>query len=554
MARQPRVARYLLQSLAVVVGGSVAHFALAQVLLLVLTNELQMQLRGPVQATNLAIASTTLAQLGLFYIRAQYSTPDHATISIPRAARIVPVFSLAIAIPLTYAPSLLPADAWTVARNVAPTITATYVSAILVALLQKRILHAIAIRVPPDAAATDMMAFEPPTLASSYARVIAGTTLAATLLVLGALLGHTKLSGQLHDTETLLVVFAFVGVVLVASIAGASLGQSPGRDVVSIADRLDALGYNTRQTMAWPVVVTSFDEVGELFAELEHLRLRLAREVSLYQDALDRTRDADNAKAQFLSAVSHELRTPVNSVCGFAQLLLEGTPSQLAEEQNEDVRLIRAGGQQLLALITDILDISMIESGELSLSFTPEDIAEIIDDIVRIHRPLVFDTKVKLAADVASDLPRVICDRRRIGQVITNLVSNAIKFTEDGMIIVRGSYDARQGRVLVRIIDTGIGIPPDELAAIFEEYRQVGAPKRRKKGTGLGLAIARSIAHHHGGTLTVESTLGQGSTFTLSLPTEPVRRPASIDITREAAHAKQRRRSNPHEHAHEGEP
>jgi signal transduction histidine kinase len=262
--------------------------------------------------------------------------------------------------------------------------------------------------------------------------------------------------------------------------------------------------------------------VGELFARLEALRLRLSREATQYQDALNRTRDADAAKADFLGAVSHELRTPLNSVCGFAQLLLEGDSSgKLTEAQMEDVRLIQAGGERLLELINDILDISMIETGELRFEFAREDPGKLVDESVKIHKSLLRDKDVELVADLSPGLPPITCDRGRIGQILANLLTNAIKFTEKGTITARASYDARQERVVIRVSDTGVGIAPDDLDTIFEAYSQVGSAKRRKTGTGLGLAIARSIAVHHEGSLTVDSTLGEGSTFTLTLPLNP---------------------------------
>jgi signal transduction histidine kinase len=292
--------------------------------------------------------------------------------------------------------------------------------------------------------------------------------------------------------------------------------------------------------MTWPFAVTSADDLGQLFRELDRLRKRLAGEVELYQSALDRTRDADTAKANFLAAVSHELRTPLNSIEGYSQLLLEGVPSPMTDPQREDVRLIRAGARQLLGLINDILDISMIESGDLRLTFAEHDPAKLIREVVDIHRPLVRQDDKVIAADCPDNLPLVVCDSRRIGQVLNNLVSNAIKFTEVGSITVRANYNEGDDHMLIRVIDTGMGISKDELDLVFEEFRQVGELKRRIKGTGLGLAIARSIAHHHGGSLTATSEPGVGSTFTLKLPLLPPKTPDRIDVTEERVRAQER--------------
>src|SRR5690606_493827 len=134
-----------------------------------------------------------------------------------------------------------------------------------------------------------------------------------------------------------------------------------------------------------PLVTTRRDRLGALQAELERLRRDLVAEHRLYQETLAQTREAAEAKAEFLAAVSHELRTPLNSICGFSQLLLEGLKTPLSDEQREDIRLIRTSGMQLLGLINDILDISMIESGELRLYFASEDPADMIDEVTRQH-------------------------------------------------------------------------------------------------------------------------------------------------------------------------
>jgi signal transduction histidine kinase len=339
---------------------------------------------------------------------------------------------------------------------------------------------------------------------------------------------------------------------VLAAVAGASLGQAPAQDLVSVARRLDEPPPGndpdpSAAPIATPIVITRHDEVGELLASLEALRRRLDEDLHRYESVLEQAQAAERTKADFLSAVSHELRTPLNVVGGFTQLLLEGNPVPLTEAQAEDVRLIRAGGKQLLELINDILDISMIESGELRLSFQRTELGALVHETVGFHRPQLREGSVTLRAEVAPGLPPAICDRRRIGQILTNLVSNAIKFTEEGEIVVRVAFDPHAQAVILRCIDTGVGIDADELDVIFEEYRQAGTRSRRKKGTGLGLALARSIAEHHGGHLTAESALGQGSTFTLTLPLDPPGRPTAIDVTEEVARAAVRRTFQPGE-------
>jgi signal transduction histidine kinase len=412
---------------------------------------------------------------------------------------------------------------------------------LLVAQLVRRLLpwlHGLEVRRSGGSSRAHLMQ---ESLAGNLGRLLFGMALIAVALATGMLLASMPVDRALSDVPAAsIALLTFLATLTVAAFAGVSVGRSPGRDVRSVARRLDALGYEARTAMTWPFAVTSADDLGQLFRELDRLRQRLAGEVQLYQSALDRTRDADTAKANFLAAVSHEVRTPLNSVEGYSQLLLEGIPSPLTEPQGEDVRLIRAGARQLLGLINDILDISMIESGDLRLTFGEHDPAKLIREVVAIHQPLVRQDDKVIVADCPEDLPMLICDRRRLGQVLNNLVSNAIKFTEVGSITLRASYTAGDDHLLIRAIDTGMGISEDELALVFEEFRQVGELKRRVKGTGLGLAIARSIAEAHGGELSATSELGVGSTFTLKLPLRPPATPDKIDMTEARVRAQER--------------
>ncbi len=320
---------------------------------------------------------------------------------------------------------------------------------------------------------------------------------------------------------------AVVSIVL-AGISARALGRSLRVDLDTIATRLDALGYNVTVTAPWRIAPTSLDDVGALEQRLDRLRVRLEKDAASYQEALERARDADLAKVNFLSAVSHEIRTPLTTVDGFAQILLE---RPLAPAQADDVRLIRAGAQQLLELVTDTLDISLIESGELRLEFDRTDVTEIAAQVVEVHQSLLRDKPVRMDLEIGPDVPPVVCDRRRVRQILTNLVSNAIKFTDEGAIVVEVRHAADRGAVVLRVSDTGVGIAPEEIEHIFEEYKQVGPVKRRSKGTGLGLAIARRIAEHHGGSLRCTSEPGRGSTFTLTLPLDPGHRRTRIEMS-----------------------
>ena len=183
--------------------------------------------------------------------------------------------------------------------------------------------------------------------------------------------------------------------------------------------------------------------------------------------------------------------------------------------------MVRAGGHQLLALIDDILDVSMVETGEFNLSFEAADLVPRLRELVSIHRPLVQDKRVQLDFIIRGAPQKLVCDGRRIGQVVTNLLSNAIKFTDEGSIEVCCDFQSTPGALVVEVRDSGIGISEDQLGLIFEAYRQVGELRRRPKGTGLGLAIVRHLVQAMGGTIRVESEIGVGSRFLFTVPRAP---------------------------------
>ncbi len=534
--KAPGQSDYAIRALVVVFGAGIVHAVLALIVLELLLDSRAVE--GQRLSVALSVTVTALAELAYLYVRTQYASPDHVARSLPWVSWTTPPLAgLALGL-VSISQTSLSGGLLASAAVLAPVIAATWSVGLMVGTVQDRLLRALAAAYSQSSDAPVLLAPSPPTLAFSYIRIVLTVTLAATALAAASVLTHPGLAdGSIDPTnaDPWLWVVGLISLTVLAPLAATTLGQSPGSDIRSIAQRLDAHGYGATDVMQAPVVVTHADQVGNLLNALEDLRGGLHDELRVYQDALDRTRAADARKADFLSAVSHELRTPLNVVGGFAQLLLEGVDTPLSTAQAEDVELIRDGGRQLLELINDILDMSMIESGELRLSFASTDVAEIVRSVVKIHQPLVDDTRVQLQAEIGPDLPPVICDPRRLRQILTNLASNAIKFTERGAITLRVAHDPRRAAVVIRCIDTGVGIAAGDLVEIFEEYRQVGSVKRRSKGTGLGLAIARRIASHHGGTLTAESTPGQGSTFTLRLPLEPPERPETIDITEEAA-------------------
>ena len=242
----------------------------------------------------------------------------------------------------------------------------------------------------------------------------------------------------------------------------------------------------------------------------------------LFQELEQKTRQlevADRHKSEFLANMSHELRTPLNAVIGFSEVLLERMFGELNPKQDEYLQDIMASGRHLLSLINDILDLSKIEAGRMDLELAAFDLPAAIDNALILVRERALRHGVRLEVAVGPGVGAVVADERKIKQVLLNLLSNAIKFTpEGGQVVVRAA--PADGVVEVSVSDTGIGIAPGDQEAIFEEFRQVGTDYARKReGTGLGLTLARRFVELHGGTIWVKSEVGQGSTFTFTLPT-----------------------------------
>jgi signal transduction histidine kinase len=226
---------------------------------------------------------------------------------------------------------------------------------------------------------------------------------------------------------------------------------------------------------------------------------------------------ANQAKSAFLAMTSHELRTPLQAILGYAELLLADPRGALTAEQRDDLGCIQQGGQRMLAIINQMLDFSRIEAGRLDLAWQPVDLSTIVEQVRQDVAPLVSQKGLDLSIAMPSELPALLADAERLRQIILNLVGNAVKFTEAGSVAITVTADEDQVTIAVR--DTGIGMAPEELSHIFEAFRQVeNRLARRHGGAGLGLAIAQRLARLMGGSIAVESTLGNGSTFTLRIP------------------------------------
>ncbi|MEK6243756.1 MAG: ATP-binding protein [Pseudomonadota bacterium] len=254
-----------------------------------------------------------------------------------------------------------------------------------------------------------------------------------------------------------------------------------------------------------------------------HLRREYVamRDLKLAELELRRARDqavaATLAKSQFLANMSHELRTPLNAINGFSEVLIERMFGELNEKQADYVKDIHSSGKHLLSLINDILDLSKVEAGRMELDVTTFHLPSAIDNAITLIRERAGRHGIALECNIDPSLGEFGGDERKFKQIMLNLLSNAIKFTpEGGRIAVTAG--AQNRLVEVAIADTGAGIAPDDLPLMFEEFRQVGTDHAKKaEGTGLGLALTKRFIELHGGSIRVESTLGKGSTFILTL-------------------------------------
>jgi len=274
----------------------------------------------------------------------------------------------------------------------------------------------------------------------------------------------------------------------------------------------------TKDGREFPLEVSfSLLEAGEkkfLTGVLRDITERKRVEAEWHQ-AREAAEAATQAKSEFLANMSHELRTPMNAIIGFTRLVMRRSQDVLAPRQYENLEKILISAEHLLTLINDILDLSKIEAGRMEIHATRFTLEPLVDLCLRTVEPLVKSERLRLVKDLEADLPSLYTDQDKMKQILINLLSNAVKFTPAGTVTVTARHGA--GKVTLAVTDTGIGIPEDALERIFEEFHQVGnSTAQQYGGTGLGLSISRHLARLLGGEITVQSTVGVGSTFTVT--------------------------------------
>jgi signal transduction histidine kinase len=288
----------------------------------------------------------------------------------------------------------------------------------------------------------------------------------------------------------------------------------------SAADPLEVLRDQNRE------LLQSLEDIRRRDEESKQLNQELGDTnrgvVALYAELDERAeqlRKASELKTRFLSHISHEFRTPLNSVLALSRLLLDRIDGELTSEQERQIGYIRRSAESLLELVNDLLDLSKVEAGKVEVKPTRFTVGAVFGALRGALRPLLASSPVELSFDAGDDLPEMLTDEAKVAQILRNLISNALKFTEKGEVRVMARYEPEKQLVTFKVRDTGIGIAPQDLEGIFEEFSQVDSALQRKvKGTGLGLPLSRSLSELIGGTIQAESIPGQGSVFTLTIP------------------------------------
>jgi signal transduction histidine kinase len=272
-----------------------------------------------------------------------------------------------------------------------------------------------------------------------------------------------------------------------------------------------------------------YEQLKQASDELEHKVREATAELVRQNELLRRQHieleQASALKSQFLANMSHEFRTPLNAILGYTTMLLQGVSGELSPGQKRNLQRVDSNAHHLLSIINDILDIARIEAGKMPLTITEFRLPALIAEVMAEVEPIIGRTKLSVTSQVDKRIPVLRSDRQKVKQVVINLLTNALKFTQHGSVRVVTAYRQGSDEIVIAVADTGIGIAPSDQATIFEDFRQAdNSPTREYGGAGLGLSICRRLASMLGGQITLASDVGKGSTFTLVVPRRPRRR------------------------------
>ncbi len=257
----------------------------------------------------------------------------------------------------------------------------------------------------------------------------------------------------------------------------------------------------------------------ELWQINQEMEQRIIERTAQLEEARMKAESADRLESAFLATMSHELRTPLNSIIGFTGILLQKLGGPLNEEQAKQLGMVSNSARHLLDLINDVLDISKIEAGQLNVFNETFNLRDSMEKVVKSAQPLADRKGIELSSKITGDIGMITSDRRRVEQILLNLISNAVKFTEQGYVRVQG--EMKGDKVIIAVQDSGIGIKKEDIGLLFNAFQQIESGITRKyDGTGLGLSICKKLAHLLGGEIEVESEWGKGSTFRFILPRE----------------------------------
>jgi signal transduction histidine kinase len=336
------------------------------------------------------------------------------------------------------------------------------------------------------------------------------------------ILAQTEANRAAYATSRWVIIGFAVGSIALALVLGYAISWS----LIGPVQRMDMrLREIASGDFSGQVEVPNRDELGDLAANLNRMNVELGR---LYYEV----QTASRHKSEFLANMSHELRTPLNAIIGFSEVLLERMFGDLNAKQDEYLQDILSSGRHLLSLINDILDLSKIEAGRMELELGVFSLPEVLENSLTMVRERASSHAITLGLNVGPGLGPVEADERKVKQVLFNLLSNAVKFTPDGGRVEVTAHPAGEA-VAIAVRDTGIGIAPEDQERIFDEFRQVSGDTGKQEGTGLGLALTRRFVELHGGSIRVESRVGEGSTFTVTLPLR--RSPAGEPVGAESA-------------------